>query len=74
MHDAKVVRFEGSLGIVLPAVVAKNLGVVEGAVVTMVESECGYMLIGAHTEVEQQLHAADGVINRYRDTLRRLAE
>jgi putative addiction module antidote len=73
--EVKLRKVGNSLGVVLPKEVLAHLKVGEGDTLCLTESADGALRIGpSDDEFKRQMEAAEGVINRYRRTLRELAK
>ena len=73
--ELKLRKIGNSLGVVLPKEVLAHLKVGEGDTVCVTESADGGLRIGpSDDEFKKQMEAAEGVIKRYRRTLRELAK
>ena len=73
--DLKVRKVGNSLGVTLPQEVLKRLHLKAGDKVFLVESPDGsYRITSYDPEFEKQLKLAEEGLNRYRNTLRALAE
>jgi putative addiction module antidote len=74
MHQAKVIQIGDSLAIALPSEVVERLGIKDGQVVTLSETQNGFELTASDPAFERQMRAAEKIMDRYRDTLAKLAK
>ena len=74
MYPLKIRKVGNSLGVTLPADAARALHVREGDVVYLTESPEGFRLTPYDPEFEAAMKAAEGVMSRYRNTLRELGK
>ena len=74
MLKVKVTQIGNSAGVVLPKEVLKKLDVSRGDELYLVETPEGLMLTPYDQAFEAQMEAAEKVMKRYRNTLRRLAK
>ena len=74
MYPLKIRKVGNSLGVTLPADAARALHVREGDVVYLTESLEGFRLTPYDPEFEAAMKAAEGVMSRYRNTLRELGK
>jgi len=73
--ELKLRRFGNSLGIALPKDVIQRLHKREGERLFLVESQDGAYKLPSHVpDLAEKMAKAEGVINRYRQTLRTLAK
>jgi putative addiction module antidote len=73
--ELKIRRVGNSLGVVLPKEALTHLDVAEGDSLCLTEAADGSLrLTTTNPEVVRQLEAAQGIIRRYRRTLRELAK
>jgi putative addiction module antidote len=73
--ELKLRRIGNSVGVVLPKEALAHLQVGEGDVVCATDAADGSLRLSpTKVEVAQQLKAAQGIIRRYRNTLRELAK
>lgn len=73
--ELKLRKVGNSVGVVLPKEVLAYLKVGEGDAVCIVEAADGSVRMSpAKAEFTEQMKAAEGVIRRYRNTLRELAK
>jgi len=74
MIEVKVTQIGNSLGIVLPKETLSRLHVDKGDKLFLIPATDGYSLTALDPEVARQIEAADRITNRYRNTLKKLAE
>ena len=74
MLKVKVTQIGNSAGVVLPKEVLKKLNVSRGDELYLVETPEGLMLTPYDQAFEAQMEAAEKVMKRYRNALRRLAK
>jgi putative addiction module antidote len=75
MQELKVRKFGNSLGVVLPKEVIRRLGTGEGERLFLVESSEGaYELTPYDPAFAEKMAKAEGIMSRYRNTLRALAK
>ncbi|MCF7978328.1 MAG: AbrB/MazE/SpoVT family DNA-binding domain-containing protein [Chromatiaceae bacterium] len=75
MIELRVVKVGASLGVQLPHELLNRLHLADGDRVILTESaEGGYRLTAYDPEFEQQMQAAEEGMQRYRNTLKALAE
>jgi putative addiction module antidote len=75
MLELKIRKVGNSLGVVLPKEAAAKLNVAEGDSVYITESaEGGFRFTAENPEFAAQMKSAEGIIKRYRNTLRELAK
>jgi putative addiction module antidote len=73
--ELKLRKVGNSLGVVLPKEALQHLAVGEGeALFLTVAADGGVRLTATSPEVGRQLEVAEGIIRRYRHTLRELAK
>ena len=76
--ETKVRKIGNSLGIVLPKEALARLNVAEGDTLTLTDSPDGSLRVTPATEGREQfaaqMKAAEGIVRRYRNTLRELAQ
>jgi putative addiction module antidote len=73
--ELKLRKVGNSLGVVLPKEALQHLAVDEGdALFLTVAPDGGVRLTATSPEVGRQLEVAEGIIRRYRQTLRELAK
>ena len=73
MLKVKVTQIGNSAGVVLPKEALKKLDVSRGDELYLVETPEGLMLTPYDQAFEAQMEAAEKVMKRYRNALRRLA-
>jgi len=74
MPQVKVTQIGTGLGVVLPEEQIKRLDIKNGQMLRLSETPNGFELTAVDPEFERQMRAAAKIMDRYRDTLRRLAE
>jgi len=75
MVELKVRKFGNSLGVVLPKEVVNRLHTRDGEALFLVEGADGsYRLTPYDPVFEQKISKAEGIMNRYRNTLRVLSK
>jgi putative addiction module antidote len=75
MVKLKVRKFGNSLGVILPKGVISRLHTSEGEPLFLIEGpDGGYRLAPYDPGFEEKMAMADGIINRYRNTLHVLAK
>lgn len=75
MVELKVRKFGNSLGVVLPKDVINRLQTGDGKKLFLIEAAEGdYRLTPYDPEFEQQMEKVEGIMTRYRNTLRALAK
>ena len=75
MIELRVRRFGRSLGVVLPRAAAKRLRLSEGESVFLVEEADGtFRLISRAGVFASKMAKADGIMGRYGEALRKLAQ
>lgn len=75
MIEVKVRRFGNSLGVVLPKEVVRRLNTGDGEPLFLIESPDGtYRLSPFDPEFDKKMAQAEGIFQRYRNTLRVLAK
>ena len=75
MVDLKIRKVGNSLGVVLPREVLKKLHIDDGDKVFLTEAPDGsYRITPYDPEFKKQMRLAEEGMNRYRNTLRTLAE
>src|SRR5690554_6643421 len=70
----KVRRIGNSLGVVLPKEVLAKLGVAEGDLLSVSDTQGGVALARFDAELQAQIDAARRAMKRYRNALRELAK
>jgi putative addiction module antidote len=73
MHQVKIVQIGNSLGLALPDEVVGRLGIKCGQMLSLTETPNGLELSASEPDFERQMRAAEKIMDRYRDTLRKLA-
>ena len=74
MVELKVRRFGDSLGILLPTGVIERLHAKDGESLLLIEAQDGgYRLRPCDAAFESKMAAAEGIVDRYRNTLDALA-
>jgi putative addiction module antidote len=73
-QTAKVVAIGNSLGIILPKEVTSRLRLDKGDTVSLSETPLGIHLTPYNEQFMGKIEAAEKVMRKYRDTLRKLAE
>ena len=75
MPQLKVRKFGNSLGIILPKEVVQRLQTGEGERLFLMESSAGaYELTAYDPKFVEKMAKAEGIMKRYRNTLRALAK
>jgi putative addiction module antidote len=75
MIEVKVRKFGNSLGVILPREVLTRLRSQEGERLFLVEEAAGdYRLTAYDPAFEKKMTVAEGIMSRYRNTLRKLAK
>lgn len=75
MRKLKIRKIGRSLGVVLPKEALAKLNVQEGDSVYITDSpEGGFRLTSENPEFAAQVKATEGIIQRYRNTLQKLAK
>jgi putative addiction module antidote len=74
MLEVKVTQIGNSLGIVLPKEALSRLRVEKGDRLFLQPDSDGYSLTAHDPEVARQMEVASGIVRRYRNTLKKLAE
>jgi len=74
MPQVKVIQIGTGLAVVLPEEQIKRLDIKNGQVLRLSETPNGFELTAVDPEFGRQMRAATKIMDRYRDTLRRLAE
>ena len=73
--ELKLRKVGNSVGVILPKEALTHLKVEEGDTVSVTDAADGSLRISPHSaEVAHQLEVAQGVLKRYRNTLRELAK
>jgi putative addiction module antidote len=74
MVELKVQKFGDSTGILIPDEMLRRMGVRAGDRVYLVETPEGYLLTPFDEEARRQIKIGLELIERYRETYKRLAE
>ena len=74
MLKVKITPVGNSMGILLPKEALTKLNVEKGDTLYLVEGPDGYTITPYEQDFEEQMGAADSVMKRYRNTLRKLAQ
>ena len=74
MLKVKITPVGNSMGILLPKEALTKLNVEKGDTLYLVEGPDGYTITPYDQDFEEQMSAADSVMKRYRNTLRKLAQ
>lgn len=74
MYSVKVTQTGGSLGIALPQEVVEKLGIKDGQTLSLSKTPNGFELSASDADFEEQMRAAEKIMDRYRETLRKLAK
>ncbi len=74
MQQVKVTQIGNSLGVVLPKDVVERLGIARGQQLSLSETPNGIELSPFDPDFEEQMRLAEEIMDRYRDTLRKLAK
>jgi putative addiction module antidote len=74
MITVKVTQVGSSLGIVLPREVLAHLGIEKGDQIELIETRLGYSIAQKGSAFQRQMTSAEKIMNRYRNTLQKLAE
>ncbi len=73
--ELKIRKVGNSVGVILPKEALTHLKAEEGDTVSVTEGADGSLRISPHNPaVAQQLEVAQGILKRYRNTLRELAK
>lgn len=76
--ELKLRKVGNSVGLVLPKEVLARLNVAEGDTLTLTDSPDGSLRVtpatGGREPFAAQMKAAEGIVRRYRNTLRELAQ
>jgi putative addiction module antidote len=73
MHQVKIIQIGDSLGLAFPDEVVERLGIKCGQTLSLTETPNGFEFSASEPDFERQMRAAEKIMNRYRDTLRKLA-
>jgi putative addiction module antidote len=74
MLKVKVTSVGNSMGILLPKEALSKMKAVKGDTLYLVESPDGYTLTPYQQDFEAQINVAEGIMKRYKNTLRELAK
>lgn len=74
MLKVKVTSVGNSMGILLPKEALNKMKAAKGDILYLVENSDGYILTPYQQDFDKQMKAAEGVMKRYRNTLRELAK
>lgn len=74
MLTVKLIQIGSSLGIVLPKEALQRLGFEKGDQVSLIETQEGYAIAKKGSAYERQMASAAKIMDRYRNTLQKLAE
>lgn len=75
MTNLKIRKVGNALGVILPRDVIADLQVQDGDTLVLFKTpDGGYKLTPYDPEFEQKMAKAEDIMNRYRNTLRKLAE
>lgn len=74
MHQLKLTAIGNSTGVILPKELLARLRLGKGDAIYLVEMPDGYLLTPYDAQFARQIEAAEGVMKRYRNTLRELAK
>ncbi len=74
MKRSKVQRIGDSLGVMLPEEVLEHLGVEEGAELALIKMQHACLLLRPGNKFQRTIQHAAECINRYANTLRKLAK
>lgn len=74
MIKVKVTSIGNSMGIVLPKEALIKMNAAKGDELYLVASPDGFTLTPYRNDFEEQMARAEGIMKRYRNTLRELAE
>ena len=73
MHQVKVIQVGDSLALTLPDEVVERLGIKFGQTLSLTETPNGFEFSASEPDFERQMRAAEKIMDRYRDTLSKLA-
>ncbi|MBV8438730.1 MAG: AbrB/MazE/SpoVT family DNA-binding domain-containing protein [Silvibacterium sp.] len=73
-RTVKVTTVGNSVGIVLPKEILARLNVKKGDTLYVTETPDGVQLTPYRADFDETMEVAQGIMRRYRDTLRKLAE
>ncbi len=74
MLKVKVTSVGNSMGILLPKEALSKMKAAKGDTLYLVEGPDGYTLTPYQQDFDNQIEAAEGVMKRYKNTLRELAK
>jgi len=74
MLKVKVTQVGNSMGILLPKEALNKMNTTKGDTLYLVEGPDGYTMTPYSQDFEEQIEAADMVMKRYRNALRKLAK
>lgn len=74
MHSIRIRKVGNSLGLILPGEAARKLGIGEGDTLYLTDSVDGFRITPYDPEFKRQMKAAEGVMKRYKNALRELAD
>ena len=72
--SVKITTIGNSAGIVLPKEVLNHLHVAKGDIITLTESPTGFNMTAYDETFMLKMEAAERVMRKYKDALRKLAE
>jgi putative addiction module antidote len=74
MLKVKITSVGNSMGILLPKEALNKMKASKGDTLYLIESPDGYTISPYQQDFEEQMEVAEGVMKRYRNTLRQLAK
>lgn len=74
MLKVKITSVGNSMGILLPKEALSKMKAEKGDTLYLVESPDGYTLTPYQQDFDDQMDAAEGILKRYKNTLRELAK
>ena len=74
MLKVKITAVGNSMGILLPKEALSKMKAAKGDTLYLIEGPNGYTLTSYQQDFEAQMEAAEGILKRYRNTLRELAK
>ncbi len=74
MLKVKVTTVGNSMGILLPKEALSKMKAAKGDTLYLIEGPNGYTLTPYQQDFEAQMESAEGILKRYRNTLRELAK
>ena len=74
MLKVKITQVGNSMGILLPKEALNKMNTTKGDTLYLVEGPDGYTMTPYSQDFEEQIKAADKVMKRYRNALRKLAK